>query len=118
MSKNLAKQAMGNVQHTVRSRVPALHPNTEASFKLFRDAFLQTHPDDTFKAPDVLSWAGEYQRLLYSESKDADVLPNEFFNAYSMGRMLKAHQETLGIKFVGTYGNRAVYTLMQEVDNE
>ncbi len=112
MSKNLAAQAMGSTLGTSGGSI--LPANFEAPFKLFREAFIQAHPDDTFKAPDVMRWAGEYQRLLYSESKDAGALPSEFFNAYSMGRLLKAHQEILGIKFVGTYGNRAVYVIVQE----
>ena len=111
MSKNLALQALQKAVADKSNRAHTLPKGFLKLFALFRDATNEAFPDGTFTAPSVVSWAGEYQRL------GGIQVPDVFFNTYALGKLLKSHQGTLGIQFVGTYGNRAVYSVLQEKSN-
>ncbi len=117
MTKSLASQAMTVVTAPTEGSTNTLPQEFVTFFDAFRNAFKEACPDETFRATDVMRWGGEYQRLKRADGrKDPDdfSLPSEFFNPYSLGRLLKRYQVTLGIEFVGTYGNRAVYTIAKE----
>ena len=116
MSKNLAQQALKTAMANKGGRVGHTLPTGFLEpFVLFRNALNDEFPETSFTAPDVMRWAGEYDRIANKSGKVP--IPEVFYNPYALGKVLKSHQEGLGIQFVGTYGNRAVYAILQEEDN-
>ncbi len=116
MSKNLAQQALKNAMANKGGRIGHTLPTGFLEpFILFRNALNDAFPESSFTTPDVVRWAGEYERIEKTPGKIP--IPEVFFNTYALGKVLKSHQEGLGIQFVGTYGNRAVYAILQEEDN-
>ncbi len=75
----------------------------------FVEALRETNPDRVFTVIDITAWATEYIRL-----EGEVTFPDELFNAYSLGRYLKASFEVLGIEPQGTYGNRQVWGLKND----
>ena len=106
-----AVRAMQETLHSRQDRVVLqLSPEIQLHLKAFLRAFEEVSPDNPFSVLDIMSWARKYQAIVKSD-KDPDFkLPSIFYNAYSLGKLLKKCQEELGLQSVGTYGNRAIYT--------
>jgi len=75
----------------------------------FIEALASKYPDAHFVARDVAVWVKSYNELLPDDSPER--LPEEIFNPYAVGRLLRHHHKAFGLINVGSYGNRLVYAL-------
>lgn len=112
-----AVQAMQETLNSKQDKVVLqLSPEIRLYLKAFLRAFKEVRPDNPFSVLDIMGWARKYQAIVKSD-KDPDFkLPSIFYNAYSLGKLLKKSQEELGLQSVGTYGNRAIYTAKEDVE--
>ncbi len=80
--------------------------------KIFADTFKKSYPEGTFDVNTVIDWGVTYGELLFDNDDEEFELPPCFANTYALGKFLKKNQERLGIKKTGSYGNRAVYSVI------
>jgi len=76
--------------------------------KLFSKTLRETNSEAQVTASDITQWATNLSEA------DPDAVPNRAVNAYSVGRFLKVSCDAVGLTFIGTYGNRSVYTVSEE----
>jgi len=75
-------------------------------------ALRKTHTDAKITTRDISVWAHEYQK------KVEKPLPDQLFNAHSLGKLLSQHCGSVGLTHIGSYGNRQVYTVSIEEDDD
>ena len=78
-------------------------------FYEFAEVFQEMYPEGKFDVTHVMNWATSYTELDHSIA-----LPQMFANSYALGRFLMHNQEKLGIEYTGSYGNRAMYRVIEE----
>ena len=76
--------------------------------KLFCEALKDKYPDAQFTSNDISVWVKSYNTLVANNSL---LLPEGVFNPYAIGRYLKTFHAEVGVKHIGSYGNRQVYAL-------
>lgn len=113
-----AIQAMQEAVHRSQDVVVLkLDPETRRYLEVFLKAFEEVRPDTPFSVLDVMRWAHKYQAII--EPKEGNVgfrLPSIFYNAYTLGKLLKKSQEELGYLHAGSYGNRSIYSIGGKAD--
>lgn len=113
-----ALQAMQEASYRERDQVVLqLSKEIKQYMKSFLTAFEDVKPDTPFSVVDIMGWSQRYQTIIRSRDENHDFqLPAIFHNAYALGKLLKKSQVELGLRYAGTYGNRAIYTVERESD--
>ena len=117
MDENIAKQSMievlrekrilDNVQKDDLSHTPKI---MEALI-LFGRIFAELDTTGRFVVRDICNWAEHYYKQL------ADELPYILSSTYSLGKFIKTYLEELPFEYLGTYGNRAVYKVKEDIND-
>ena len=77
--------------------------------KRFATVWGELAGERNFTVQQVLEWVRKYNEL--EKLKD---LPSCFKSGHALGKLIRSQQECLGIREVGSYGNRVVYQVAKE----
>lgn len=81
----------------------------EAFMETFAGAVQDSCPEMVFSVVDIIRWANTY-----ATSTDKNV-PVAFMSTHRLGKILAKDPAKYGLQSAGTYGNRQVYSLYEEI---
>lgn len=86
-----------------------------AMVRMFLETLKEVSPEVQFTSGNIKLWAKEYVKNAGSKSSKIDLADWAQINNYAIGRFLKNNiGGDLGYTQVGSYGNRAVYSLIDD----